>query len=1836
MYKFTRKFTSHVICLILMISVMLNAADQTDQEKREALKTKKTVATQGISADNQTTEKPNLQSPAAEQKAATQGVDLKHIDVQKNNQIVRPLNQPTVIQGESAIRPDVLPGQVTRPDGYTPGVSSGLEQLPSTVSTEAIKADNPSLSHPRSNPENGDRVQTPVRNNDFVIPIANRQKQILPWSEQGLRVLDADVVKDIPEPQVSEKRLPEAYQGFDMSGIEIQKPQRPDNGEAEKNQPWSRDDSFIISQESRGDYQAQEKTEITASQGSSPDHLNVNKGTPPQPQTLPEAERDMSLPIAKRSIISFEIPSEEARFLLDNRGIQYEYSNDEFKLDVENMNLLKESGIPFQKVGINFLRGKMIESGDGYPEIREDRDDMFYGENFNDYPIPDYQGGGVPGFNTSTIYCDEIGVVTGVTYYGEIVHTYPGDLTIEIVHSNVDDLIWDQLGGSNDGGYDDDLDDDDDIIFSFRETDTFNGLSVNGNWYLDCNDWLGGDTGYINWWAIDVYYLPPDSEPEIWNVYVVNELDTDNNDCLEYWEFEVDIDASDGYGYTAQNVYISVSDNYNGGWGAWGPFDFSNWDADDNVTIQGWNQYDYLFSVCTEVEFTFYAFNTLGDDTFLKSVDVEEKNCIDSPYDDDDHCYLEVISADSWCCDYAWDYICEVEYWDCADSPPELVYLYTVNLEDVDGDGCFEYWEFVVDVDAAWPHMIARNVYIEVYDDINGYWWTLGPYSFEGWDISDDVNLGGYFDDDFMLTECTEVDWTFTFYNDLGEITTNHLIDVDARHSAPNIFNAYIDGIDEDGDGCYEDWFFDIDIDAIGGGVAQNVYIDAWDNYDATVRTWGPFDFEGYLTSDNRGLLTYYWNTFNYDFEACTEVDFTFYAYNLQGDDTQDEYENVDADEPICADSPYSPLDPCYQDVIAMDPYCCDTYWDSICEGEYWDCYSLTCVEAPYLPEDYCYEETVMGDSWCCDIQWDSICQCEYNDCAGLVEDPPEMVNVETHGINDSDGDGWLEHWNMLVDINAACGEAGIASDVTVHFEAYTSELLGAWYFIWDFVGLAPDDVNANTHDWTAAMFDFDVPQWVTFHIWGENDLGQTSTFFLQVPVDDGCVVPEYPIDDENCWVNTLLDDTFCCDVNWDSICECDYLDCIEADNEPPVVINYYTSEFGDEDGDGWYEFWNVGTVIQGLCGGSTTVTIDAYDDVYGYWGSWTDVTYSDNMWNLGTIWADYYAFSTPQWVLFDFQVYNDYGSSTFSLNIPMDSTEMAQAPPYIFDVYVVNHLDEDIDFCWEYWEFEIDIDAAGGGIASNVYIDIYDDFHGAWWTAGPFDFVGWEVDDNVIIQAWNQYDYLFSVCTEVDFQFYAYNDLGDDTEQQPVPVDGMNPAAPSIWSVFPINVIDDDANGFYETWDFIIDIDALFPGEIAYDVFIDISDELGPWATIGPFDFVGVWTVDNVVWGTMFYESFNFTNPTTLQFTFYAENALGNDTFTVDVPVEGTGGCVDSPYDDQDICYLSVIDMDPWCCTNLWDDICQGEYWDCFINSCVEYPYPLDDPCWLETVDVDAYCCYMDWDDICQGEYDTCNSPPECNFMPGDFNQDNSVNVIDVVAVVSYILTGLPTLTECQLIVSDVAPFPPDGNINILDIVQIVDFILSRTDFPSIALDKAHIYYGNGTMRLVANGSVAGIQLELEGAYQIIESQLPEGWELQHANNRVLIYTISGNEPLGEMLFSYDGDLKIIDSIIADWQGNGITATIQESPDKFSLKGAFPNPFNPVTTISYEVPEGGLVEIGVYNMLGRKVASLVYSHHTPGSYQVSWNASGQPSGVYLVRMEAGSFSDQNKIMLVK
>jgi hypothetical protein len=154
----------------------------------------------------------------------------------------------------------------------------------------------------------------------------------------------------------------------------------------------------------------------------------------------------------------------------------------------------------------------------------------------------------------------------------------------------------------------------------------------------------------------------------------------------------------------------------------------------------------------------------------------------------------------------------------------------------------------------------------------------------------------------------------------------------------------------------------------------------------------------------------------------------------------------------------------------------------------------------------------------------------------------------------------------------------------------------------------------------------------------------------------------------------------------------------------------------------------------------------------------------------------------------------------------------------------------------------------------------------------------------------------------------------------------------------------------------------------------------------------------------------------------------------------------------------------------------------------------------------------------------------------------------------------------------------------------------------------------------------------------------------------------IHSNEASGEnvefKVFDADAGVVCAVSEKVDWRPDAVLGTVTQPfvlsavsgeeeedggvPKAFALRQNAPNPFNPSTTIYYDVPSGGgNVSLRVYDVSGRLVRTLVDGHETEGSKSITWDGTGDrgqsiASGIYFYRMSAPGFNETKKMVLLR
>jgi len=225
-------------------------------------------------------------------------------------------------------------------------------------------------------------------------------------------------------------------------------------------------------------------------------------------------------------------------------------------------------------------------------------------------------------------------------------------------------------------------------------------------------------------------------------------------------------------------------------------------------------------------------------------------------------------------------------------------------------------------------------------------------------------------------------------------------------------------------------------------------------------------------------------------------------------------------------------------------------------------------------------------------------------------------------------------------------------------------------------------------------------------------------------------------------------------------------------------------------------------------------------------------------------------------------------------------------------------------------------------------------------------------------------------------------------------------------------------------------------------------------------------------------------------------------------------------------------------------------------------------------------------------------------------------------------------------------SPEPPDNYIA----ACAMDLDVRTSVYPD-----AHVYYGmHGNHYIVtymhahAKGSATdyiSFQIilyptgDLKIQYNNLESTMPLPNSI---GNDALVGIESLHGAKGLMYRNNGAGGPLFGSPLAVQFGmNSELLPVREDPEKglpqtFALYQNYPNPFNPTTVISYQLPVASEVRLIVYDVLGREVATLVNDRKAAGTYEVPFVARGLASGVYFCRIQAGTFMDTKKLLLLR
>ena len=170
-----------------------------------------------------------------------------------------------------------------------------------------------------------------------------------------------------------------------------------------------------------------------------------------------------------------------------------------------------------------------------------------------------------------------------------------------------------------------------------------------------------------------------------------------------------------------------------------------------------------------------------------------------------------------------------------------------------------------------------------------------------------------------------------------------------------------------------------------------------------------------------------------------------------------------------------------------------------------------------------------------------------------------------------------------------------------------------------------------------------------------------------------------------------------------------------------------------------------------------------------------------------------------------------------------------------------------------------------------------------------------------------------------------------------------------------------------------------------------------------------------------------------------------------------------------------------------------------------------------------------------------------------------------------------------------------------------------------------------NGSVSLDANGFVGAVQMTLSHdasfSIELTDKAMVADYRTNANSTTLIIVAPESND-----LFEVSGDFSVEEIIVA----NANSEVSIAMPTELTLSQAYPNPFNPSTTVDVYVPADGFVSLTVYNVMGQKVDVIHSGSMSEGSHSITWNASSLTSGMYFVRAESTSGVAMQKVMLMK
>jgi len=215
-----------------------------------------------------------------------------------------------------------------------------------------------------------------------------------------------------------------------------------------------------------------------------------------------------------------------------------------------------------------------------------------------------------------------------------------------------------------------------------------------------------------------------------------------------------------------------------------------------------------------------------------------------------------------------------------------------------------------------------------------------------------------------------------------------------------------------------------------------------------------------------------------------------------------------------------------------------------------------------------------------------------------------------------------------------------------------------------------------------------------------------------------------------------------------------------------------------------------------------------------------------------------------------------------------------------------------------------------------------------------------------------------------------------------------------------------------------------------------------------------------------------------------------------------------------------------------------------------------------------------------------------------------------------------------------------------VYSVLLIIVFSLTTNIFPQVQFTPHTI-----TTNAEGAWSVFAVDVDGDGDMDVLSASFSDdkiAWYENDGNENFTPHTITTDASSSASVYAVDvdgdKDIDVLSSSFSDnkiaWYENtgivDVESISNDIPSEFSLSQNYPNPFNPSTIIRFSMPEESFVTIKVFNTLGEELTTLINENIIAGNYEVGFDASALPGGIYFYKLQSGIFVMTKKMVLLK